>query len=81
MVFTIVAFGGSSDELGQGLDLGHQFSCTCCEGYLLLFRASLGNVLLLLVSVGHICATPVGLGRQGSCHSDLVWKGVMGGEI
>ena len=22
---TTVAFGGSSDELGQGLDLGHQF--------------------------------------------------------
>ena len=41
----------------------------------------LGNVLLLLVSVGHIRANPVGLGRQGSCHSDLVCKGVMGGEI
>ena len=37
----------------------------------------LGNVLLLLVSVGHIRANPVGLGRQGSCNSDLVCKGVM----
>ena len=37
---TTVAFGGSSDELGRGLDLGHQFSFTCCEGYPLLFRAS-----------------------------------------
>ena len=37
---TTVAYGGSSDELGQGLDLGHQFSFTCCEGCLLLFRAS-----------------------------------------
>ena len=37
---TTVAFGGSSDELGRGLDLGHQFSFTCCEEYPLLFRAS-----------------------------------------
>ena len=37
---TTVAFGGSSDELERGLDLGHQLLFTCCEGYPLLFRAS-----------------------------------------
>ena len=37
---TTVAFGGSSDELGWGLDLGCQFSFTCCEGYPLSLRAS-----------------------------------------
>ena len=37
---TTMAFGGSSEELGRGLDLGHQVSFTCCEGYPLLFRAS-----------------------------------------
>ena len=41
----------------------------------------LGNVLLLLVSVGHECANPVGPGHQGPCHSNLVCKGVVGGEV
>ena len=38
---TTVALGGSSDELGwRGLDVVHQFSFTCCDGYPLFFRAS-----------------------------------------
>lgn len=37
---TIVAFSGSSDDLGWVLDVDHQFLFTWHEGYWLLFRAS-----------------------------------------
>ena len=41
----------------------------------------LDNVLLLLVSVRHKCANPVSLGHQEPCHSNLVCKVVVRGEI
>ena len=41
----------------------------------------LENVLFLLVSVRHKCANPVSLGLQGPCHSNLVCKVVVRGEI
>ena len=77
---TIGAFGGSSDELGQGLDLGHQFSFTCCEECQLLFRASAMCCFSLSLSgtyVQHLLAWAV----KVLVTSDLVCKGVMGGVI